>query len=221
MLTKRNLSVRYAITSADTFFPLQVQPSASDSAQTPPSPISYSKPRLSRSSTHTASTAQPRSTARTHKSQSSRRSSAHSHSLSQRSGSNGPSVQLRRERERQLANIPRDHLIQLTISKEHESREAKHLLTTALIKLESHSERLAHEQEMRRALDEEKKEQGVKTTKAIIDTQKEAITAKEEIRRFQLQLDSAQRELCVFSHSFHRVFRTLTMPIISLQSKSR
>jgi len=50
---------------------------------------------------------------------------------------------------------------------------------------------------MRRALEEEKKEQGVKTTKAIIDTQKEAMSAKEEVRRFQLQLDNAQRELCV------------------------
>ena len=33
-----------------------------------------------------------------------------------------------------------------------------------------------HEQEMRRALEGEKKEQAVKTAKAIIDTQKEAIT---------------------------------------------
>ena len=66
------------------------------------------------------------------------------------------------------------------------------------MQLESHRERSVHEQEMRRALEDEKKEQGVKTTKAIIDTQKEAITAKGEVRRFQLQLESAQRELCVF-----------------------
>ncbi len=183
--------------SPDTFYAIPVQLSASDSAQTPPSPISFTKPRPSRSSTHSQSTAHPKSTPSTHRSHSSRHSSNNTHSYSHRSSSHGPSSQFRRERERQLANTPRDTLIQLAISREHESREAKHLLTTALMQLEATRERLATEQESRITLEEERNEQGVKTTKAIIDAQKDTMDAKEEVRRFRLQSDNAQSELLV------------------------
>jgi hypothetical protein len=45
------------------------------------------------------------------------------------------------------------------------------------------------------ALEDEKKEQAVKTTKALIDTQQEAMDAREEIRSSQLQLENLQSEL--------------------------
>lgn len=136
----------------------------------------YSKPRLSRSSTH-----------RSHRS--SRRSDSH------RSVSSTPTPQFRRDRERQLANVPRDTLLHHTISKEYESREAKHLLTTALIQLDAFRDKLIHERDIRLALEDEKKEQAVKTTKALIDTQQEAMDAREEIRSSQLQLENLQSEL--------------------------
>ena len=100
----------------------QGQLSASDSAQTPPSPISFTKPRPPRSSTHSQSTAHPKSTSSTHRSHSSRQSSNNSHSYSHRSGSHGPSSQFRRERKRQLANTPRATLIQLATSRERSER---------------------------------------------------------------------------------------------------
>lgn len=159
-----------------------MQPSFSDSAHTLPSPVSYSKPRLSRSTTHS-----------THRSQ--RRSDSH------RSTSTVPNPQFKRERERQLANVPRDTLLQHTISKEYELREAKHLLTTALIQLEAIREKFIHEHDTRLSLEDEKKQQAVKNTKALIDTQQDAMDAKEEVRRFQLQLENSQSELYVFIYS--------------------
>jgi len=65
------------------------------------------------------------------------------------------------------------------------------------MQLDATRERLATEQESRITLEEERNEQGVKTTKAIIDAQKDTMDAKEEVRRFRLQSDNAQSELLV------------------------
>jgi len=45
------------------------------------------------------------------------------------------------------------------------------------------------------ALEAEKKDQAVNSTKALIDSQRDAMDAKEEVRRFQLHLENAQSEL--------------------------
>jgi len=150
----------------------------SDSAQTPPSPVLYSKPRLSRSSTL-----------------STRPSRSHRSNRRSDSRSSTPTPQFKQERERQLANVPRDTLLHHTISKEYELREAKHLLTTALIQLEAIREKFIHEHDSRLALEAEKKDQAVNSTKALIDSQRDAMDAKEEVRRFQLHLENAQSDL--------------------------
>lgn len=91
------------------------------------------------------------------------------------------------------------------------------------MQLEATRERLERERESRIALEEENKEQAVKTTRAIIDTQKDAMDAREEVRRCRLQADNAQSELsvchffspcmtdCVFSEKVGALVQQLQM----------
>ncbi|KAF8907360.1 hypothetical protein CPB84DRAFT_309193 [Gymnopilus junonius] len=162
--------------SPDTFF-AHVQPPTEDSEQTPPSPPSK----------HRRSIARP--------SQVQQSNSPSPQSLKRSSTSHGPSQQVRKERERQLANTPREALIQLAIGKEHDAREAKHLLASAILQVESFRDRLRREEEARRALEEETHVLGVKTTKAILDSQKETLSAKEEVGTYKLKLENVEREL--------------------------
>ncbi|KAF8147705.1 hypothetical protein B0H34DRAFT_738953 [Crassisporium funariophilum] len=162
----------------DTFF-AQVQPLTSDSAHTPPSPITFAKPnRKSLIKRPSQSNSTPLRRGST--------STAHTH---------GPTGHIRRERERALANTPRDTLIQLVIHKEYEAKESKKLLHAALVQLDLEVKKLAHAETRARALEEEQQSQGVKITQAVIEAQKEAAVAKEEVGLFKLQLDNSHRDL--------------------------
>lgn len=180
------LSFRYAPGSPDTFFAqVNVHPPTSDSNQTPPSPT-YSKSRRTvarPSHAHAPSTQQSSTSYSTHRNGKSTRE---------------PSSRFRRERERQLANTPREALLQLVIVKEHEYTEAKHLLTTAILQVESLKDRLSREEEARKTLEEETRTLGLKTTKAILDSQSQTIRSQEDIGYYKLQLQNTERQLSVF-----------------------
>ena len=167
--------------SPDSFFRATIQPPTEDSSEhTPPSPPSKHRRSVARPSQGQAPSG-----------------STHSQSYKRTSTSHGPSQHVRKERERQLANTPREALIHLAISKEHDAREAKHLLTSAILQVESLRDRLRQEEAAKRALEEETRALGLKSTKAILDAQKEALNAKEEIATYKLKWENAERELYV------------------------
>ena len=181
-------SERYATNSPDTFYgQVVVQPptlSHSDSANTPPSQAPTSKSRRS--------VARPSQSP--HSTQSKQYSDVDSYDLN---NSRGPSTQVRKERERQLANTPREALIQLTIRREYENKKAKQLLTTAVLQLQAAQENLAREEEARKRLEEDKHAASLKTTQAIINAQTESINVQQEIGTYKLQVENLQRELWV------------------------
>ncbi|KIM40596.1 hypothetical protein M413DRAFT_164521 [Hebeloma cylindrosporum] len=195
---------QYMPDSPDTFY-AKVQPPSSDSAHTPPSPIT-SRPRRS-----TARPSQSQSQAPTQTPPGSQTHSTHagpSNNVLRRSTTSistgtgtthsytsAPTQQVRKERERQLANTPRDTLIHLAISKEHEIKEAKHLLTTAILQIESLRDKLAREEQARKVLEEEKRIQGLKTTQAILKAQKESMGALESVGMYKLQIENLQMDL--------------------------
>ena len=106
-----------------------------------------------------------------------------------------PTQQVQKERERQLANAPRDTPIHIAISKEHEIQEAKHLLTTAILQIKSLRDELTREEQARKVLEEEKRLQGLKTTQVMLKAQKESMGT------YKLQIENLQIKLSVmFSH---------------------
>ncbi|KAF8183963.1 hypothetical protein BJ912DRAFT_540103 [Pholiota molesta] len=162
----------YASGSPDTFYePITVQPptathSASDSANTP----SSSAPKSRRT------VARPSQSQSTHSNQ---RNTLDSIEFS--SSFRGPSTQVRKERERQLANTPREALIQLAIKREYESKKAKQLLTTAVLQLEVVKEHLSREEEARKELEEEKHMHGVKTTQTVLKAQMDSMNVTKKL----------------------------------------
>jgi len=198
--------------SPDTFY-AKVQPLSSDSAHTPPSPIA-SRPRRSsaRPSQQSQAPAQTPPGSQTHSNHGSasnnvlRRSTTTISTGTTHSYTSAPTPQVRKERERQLANTPRDTLIHLAISKEHEIKEAKHLLTTAILQIESLRDKLTREEQARKILEEEKRLQGLKTTQAILKAQKESMGALESVGTYKLQIENLQMELSVIFFPPHRVF---------------
>ena len=199
--------------SPDTFY-ANVQPPSSDSAHTP-SPTA-SRPRRtaprpsqpqSQASTQTPTGPQPHSTHGGASSSVLRRSTTTISTGTTHSYASAPTQQVRKERERQLANTPRDTLIHLAISKEHEIKEAKHLLTTAILQIESLRDKLAREEQARKLLEEEKRLQGLKTTQAILKAQKESMGALESVGTYKLQIENLQMELSViFFHFFFSIY---------------
>jgi hypothetical protein len=180
------ISRSYASGSPDTFYePITVQPptathSASDSANTP----SSSAPKSRRT------VARPSQSQSTHSNQ---RNTLDSIEFS--SSFRGPSTQVRKERERQLANTPREALIKLAIKREYESKKAKQLLTTAVLQLEVVKEHLSREEEARKELEEEKHMHGVKTTQTVLKAQMDSMNVHQEIGTYKLQVENLQREL--------------------------
>ncbi|KAF9561976.1 hypothetical protein CPC08DRAFT_817388 [Agrocybe pediades] len=171
--------------SPDTFFPnVDVQPPSTDSAQTPPSPIA--KPR--RSSARPARPTPPQSSV-------DHQNPPTSYSLKRHSTANAASPTSRKEQERQLANTPREALIQLAVGKEKQAKDAKLLLSTAILQVESLQDRLAHEKNTRKILEEEIRVLGLKSTKAVLDAQKESVRAKEDVGMYKLQLENMSRDL--------------------------
>ncbi|KAJ3505559.1 hypothetical protein NLJ89_g7350 [Agrocybe chaxingu] len=177
----------YAPDSPDTFFRANanIQPSTSDSANTPPSPLTFAKPsRPSRQSVQL--TAIPSLSQSTHNTQSSSPTSQSKptalHHLKRHSISHPHAAH-------------RPHSVSLAIRREHDYSEAKATLTKALLQLENVRDKLAREQEARRLLEEEKRVQGVKTTKSIIDAQRDAMQAREETRVARVQVQNMQTEL--------------------------
>lgn len=187
-------SERYATNSPDTFYgQVVVQPptlSHSDSANTPPSQAPTSKSRRS--------VARPSQTNHSQSTQSKHYSNVDSYDLN---SSRGPSTQVRKERERQLANTPREALIQLAIRREYENKKAKQLLTTAVLQLQAAQDNLAREEEARKRLEDDKHLASLKTTQAIINAQTESINVQQEIGTYKLQVENLQRELSVAFYS--------------------
>ena len=199
---------RYMPDSPDTFY-AKVQPLSSDSAHTPPSPIA-SRPRRSsaRPSQQSQAPTQtpPGSNHGSASNNALRRSTTTISTGTTHSYTSAPTQQVRKERERQLANTPRDTLIHLAISKEHEIKEAKHLLTTAILQIESLRDKLTREEQARKVLEEEKRLQGLKTTQAILKAQKESMGAVESVGTYKLQIENLQMELSVIFFPPRRVF---------------
>lgn len=81
------------------------------------------------------------------------------------------------------------------INKEHDYKEAKHLLAGAILQVESLQDRLARAEEGRKALEEEMRVTGLKTTKAILDTQNDTMRATEDVAIYKLKAENAERQL--------------------------
>lgn len=69
------------------------------------------------------------------------------------------------------------------------------MLTTALMHLDSTKQQLVRERDLRGGVEEEKRLQGVKTTQAMMDAQRELMDQKEEVRRFMMELENERSEL--------------------------
>lgn len=101
----------------------------------------------------------------------------------------------RSQRERVLSNTPADTLVQMLIAEEREAKEARRLLHAAVAQLESASTRAATAERRGKSLEEEQRVQGAKLTQALVDAQKEAMKAREDVSVFKLQLQNAEREM--------------------------
>ncbi|EDR02470.1 uncharacterized protein LACBIDRAFT_295432 [Laccaria bicolor S238N-H82] len=109
--------------------------------------------------------------------------------------SQGPNSRHRRERERALADIPTETLIQLVINEELEAQETRKVLSTTFAQLEA-STRKAEQAEARgRMLEDEREAQALKITQAILDAQRESAKAKEDVAVYQLKLAHAEQEI--------------------------
>jgi hypothetical protein len=114
----------------------------------------------------------------------------------------GPSTQYRGDRERALSKVPVDELIERLISEEHQSRETRKLLKTAISHLEAATQRVTRAEEARKALEEERRASetnqalhGLKVTQGIMNAQKETAKAQQEAGIYKLQLEHAEREV--------------------------
>lgn len=101
----------------------------------------------------------------------------------------------RSQRERVLSNTPSNNLVQMLIAEEQDAKEARRLLRSAVAQLESAAARAATAERRGKALEEEQRVQGAKLTQALVDAQKEAMKAREDVSVYKLQLQNAEREM--------------------------
>ena len=116
----------------------------------------------------------------------------------------------RKERERALHNTPVDSLVHRLITEEYHSKETRKLLKTAITRLEASSQRAAKAEQERREIETTQALHGLRVSQGVIDAQQEAAKAHHEAETYKLQLEHAQRELCV-SFSLSTFCVVLTM----------
>lgn len=107
------------------------------------------------------------------------------------------SAQSRRERERVLSNTPIESLVQSLIDQEIESREAKMMLRSAIVRLEESNQRAIRAERERKTLEEAQALQSLKVSQGIVDAQQQAAKAQQDVVLYKLQLDQMRQELYV------------------------